>query len=203
MIFSRAVKVGENADFPEFTGIQVHMQALTISYVRGVGTWHRCIEGVPSGYIPLVEQMLTVAAEDYERVNRSKEYGTLYVTIDEREIPAGQTHRRGGAHYDGVYYMIRDKDPRWNTVQHGGVLQGGGMIIAASHVGSRGWRGTLLGVAGPGGDCDHMRDQLKELEAFDMEAGAIYHGNATFVHESIPVAETTRRQLIRISYSKL
>lgn len=67
---------------------------------------------------------------------------------------------------------------------------------------SQGWRGTLLGAAGPGGDCDHMRSQLPELDRFDLEANVVYHGNATFIHESLPVAEPTRRQLVRITYSQ-
>ncbi|MNF29854.1 hypothetical protein D3C84_105710 [compost metagenome] len=105
-------------------------------------------------------------------------------------------------HYDGAYFVVQDKDPRWNTINRSEVMQGAGMIMAASHMASWGWRGTLLGEAGPGGDCDHLRHQLCELERFNLAANAVYHGNATFVHESLPVAEPTRRQLVRITYSK-
>lgn len=202
MIFSRAVPVGL-VQFPEFTGLQLHMRHISLVHKKAEdGGYIPAVEGVPEAYADLVLQMLLLAREDYLRINHTTAYSHLYLTIDERDIPVGESHRRGGVHYDGAYFVTLEKDSRWNTTNHSGVTTGAGMIMAASHMASQGWRGTLLGQAGPGGDCDHMRHQLSELERFDLAANAVYHGNATFVHESLPVAEPTRRQLVRITYSK-
>jgi hypothetical protein len=197
MIFSRAVPVGR-VEFPEFTGMQLHMRSINTSWSRDRGHY---VEGVPEQYHDMVALMLTQATADYRLTNNKVPYGELYLTIDERDIPAGETHRRGGVHYDGAYFVIQHKDSRWNTINRSEVTQGAGMIIAASHQASHGWRGELPGVAGPGGDCDHLRAQLSDLERFYLEANTVYHGNATFLHESLPVAEPTRRQLVRITYS--
>lgn len=134
MIFSRAVPVGE-VKFPEFTGVQVHMRQMTL--VRYRDNDNTYFEGVPDQYQDLVFAMLHASHEDYVRINGDKPWGELYITIDERDIPAGESHRRGGVHYDGVYFIVQNKDPRWNTINSSAIMSGAGMITAASHGQSR------------------------------------------------------------------
>lgn len=188
MIHSYGKPVGPT-EFPEYKGLQIHMRPIVEEH------------DVPKDYKVMVDEMKRVAMPLLHRLHNGRTPENWFLTIDEREIPAGQTHRRGGLHYDGVYLFIKDKDPRWNTCSDMEVLKNGGIILAASAPGGRCWNGTLYGEAGPGGDCEHMRDQLHNLTEFDLEPNVVYAGNAAFLHESIPVVEDTRRQLVRLTYS--
>lgn len=188
MIHSYGKPVGPVV-FPEFKGTQIHMRPIEMG------------KDIPEHYVPIVSAMLRGAAPVIERLHGGRAAAQWFLTIDERDIPVGQCHRRGGVHYDGVYLYTQDKDPRWNTMSDLRAMARGGIVLAASAVGGRCWNGTLYGEAGPGGDCEHLRDQLKELTEFDLEPNVIYTGNAMFLHESIPVVEDTRRQLVRLTYT--
>lgn len=37
------------------------------------------------------------------------------------------------------------------------------------------------------------------MECYDLESNTLYWGNSTFIHESLPVEEDVKRQLIRIT----
>jgi hypothetical protein len=189
--------------------------------------------------------------------------GKAYLTVDEDDVTAGRSHRRGGVHVDGNYiYGFKDgnvvqietsnestswggtttwssgKDKKnkeswsysssWsssgsddNSVSWGsstpsswatGFLVGGldeeqhfrqycsnkgGMIISSNYEACYGWNGTFKGIPLDGGDSSHI--DLSNLEKFKLEKNKVYIGNSTFLHESIPVNEDVKRQLIRIT----
>lgn len=140
---------------------------------------------------------------------------TIYITIDQSRVRAGNTHRRAGAHVDGNYifdWAGGGDDNRWITdelVPHLGPAEhrvqycnpNGGVILASNVVGCQAWRGTLEGAPGQGGDCEHLKDQLAQLPNFLLVPNAIYVGNSTMVHESLPQDQDVERTLMRITLS--
>ena len=74
-----------------------------------------------------------------------------YLTIDEKLVPAGRTHRRAGMHVDG------GQDRGWGG---GGRpwASATGMLTVSSHGGCRAWAQDFAGDVGDEGDCEHLFD---------------------------------------------
>lgn len=136
--------------------------------------------------------------------------GIGYVTIDEKEVVAGQTHRRGGAHTDGNYLYGWKGGGGWMTGTDGRYLPEekhkaqycsttGGMLITSSHEGCRVWQGEYAGEPRQGGDCEHLRSQLAKMTNLLLEPFKLYWMNSTAIHESLPMPQTVRRSLLRIT----
>jgi len=120
--------------------------------------------------------------------------GVGYITIDEKDIPVGQTHRRAGLHVDGV------SNGRTGCSFGGGTTfatPGDGMLVASSVAGCRAWNQTFKGWPGNDGECDHLLDQC-DLGT-TLEPNTAYWMAGMCVHESVPVQESTRRQFVRLS----
>lgn len=141
---------------------------------------------------------------------------TIYITIDQSRVRAGNSHRRPGPHVDGNYIFDWAGDgsrtPDWKNGGPGRELSpadhrvqycnpNGGMIIASNVVGCQAWRGTVEGQPGQGGDCEHLKDQLAQLPSFLLVPNSIYVGNSTMVHESLPQHQDVERTLMRITLS--
>lgn len=134
--------------------------------------------------------------------------GTAYVTIDEREIPGGATHRRPGAHVDGNYFGPQNGwgGGGWHRNDHTG-----GVMLLASSAGAVAWEGEVSddptpwnnegSADGPsdGGDCEHMRRELASLDKTELKSNVLYWMNSGGIHESIPVKSNTKRSLLRIT----
>ncbi len=125
--------------------------------------------------------------------------GVGYLTIDEAEVQAGETHRRPGIHVDGV-------GPTGGIGGWGGPLPGangvwgvGGMIVVASHTGCRAWAGDFEARIGNNGDCSHMKAMLRDEDAIPLLGGRAYRLNETCVHEPIALPARTKRQFVRLS----
>lgn len=128
--------------------------------------------------------------------------GTVYITIDEKTLMPGTTHRRPGAHIDGIWEpklgIHRGEDDRPGHRTHTfSKNPGGGLLLVSSEVGCRAYPGEFEGSPGTGGDCEHMRKQFGD--ALTMQESTVYLCNVFGVHESIPVTKATRRSLVRIS----
>lgn len=117
--------------------------------------------------------------------------GVGYLTIDEAEVPRGETHRRPGLHVDGARGTASWSPAPPNPYGHSG------MILAASHVGCAGYPGEFEGLPDVDGNCEHLRSQLRERVEF--AAGRAYWCGHHAVHEALPMPEATRRQLLRVS----
>ena len=136
--------------------------------------------------------------------------GIAYLTVDGRVVKKGETHRRGGPHIDGNYYpefsTCGSGGNGWKVGEGGNTLNSdqhkqsycvhtGGMIIASTIKGCKGWDGFFDGEPGVGGDCSHI-----ELnEGFWLEPNMAYYGSSQFIHESMPIQEDHHRTLIRIT----
>lgn len=194
MIQSQVRALG-NVQFPEFMAAQVYMQEC----FKG-GT----LAGVPENYKPLINEMLDKA--DIPTGHR------FFVTIDEREVQANEAQRRGGAHIDGNYLFSwggggwlngvpgRVLTPEQHKLQYQDNISGG-MLIASNYPGCDGWVGQIEGIAGQGGDCEHLRDQFDKLEMFRLAPNTVYMSNSTFIHQSMPLDKPVKRQLLRLTLS--
>lgn len=129
--------------------------------------------------------------------------GFAHMTVDEKIVKAGMSQRRPMPHVDGCFVpAIRD----WS---HDG---GGGwnhycnnvaatsvsrmpVIVAASAVGCRAWRGTFEGDPKNDGDLSHL--QLGRGEVLRPCVG--YLLSADCIHESMILEEQTQRTFLRIA----
>lgn len=146
------------------------------------------------GWRELVLDILKVWGQD---IYITPEY-SFFVTLDQRSLKAGESHRRLGPHYDGYWMNSYRSDPRWNTVSHE-LVNKSGIILLSSHLGSVGYRGEVETYLTEGGDCSHIAEELKSFKREPLEAHKIYLGNGHFIHESVPVDKDCDRQLLRIT----
>jgi hypothetical protein len=126
--------------------------------------------------------------------------GTAFLTVDQREILPGITHRRPGVHFDGVWI------PEINAHRTGGgrhrtdnSLDKSGIILVSDYSMCRGWNGVFEGNPGPGGDCEPLRDALEASESFMIDHNEVFWGNAMFIHEGLQASVPVKRTLMRIS----
>ncbi|MFA5935752.1 MAG: hypothetical protein WC787_02790 [Patescibacteria group bacterium] len=118
--------------------------------------------------------------------------GVAYLTIDEAEVEAGETHRRPGLHVDGI-------GPDGRAGGWGGGWGAKGMIIASSHLGCRAYSQEFRGWPKPNGDCAHLAEQCDPGCEVPMVGGHAYWLEPLTVHEPLLLESTTRRQFVRIS----
>lgn len=176
-------RVGE-VKLPEFSGVRVMMLPVIIEDVNSLPDF-------VAGY----KQAFKTMCETEQAKKHSGEVG--YLTIDEKVVPANKTHRRSGAHVDGVY--------------HGGVGgwgggaggswggHGNGMLTVSSVAGCKAWKQWFEGWPGWEGEADHLMDQAKEDHAVLFSAGELYWVDGLCVHESLNFEHDTPRQFVRLS----
>lgn len=161
--------------FPEFSGTRIMMMPVRLG----------SLDGVPLHYQDLVTKLYEVMEHRF-----IGEIG--YLTIDEREVQANQTLRRSGLHVDGYYH---GRCGAWGGGGGWGSV-GNGMLTISSTPHCKAYLGMFEGTPGDEGECDHL-SLPNEGEVF--EAGHIYWVDGACVHESMPVAEDTKRQFVRLS----
>lgn len=162
-------------EFPDFSGTRIMMMPVKLGLVAGV----------PLNYRRLVRKLYGVM--------ESRFIGSIgYLTIDEREILAGETLRRGGLHVDGYYH---GNCGAWGGGGGWGSV-GNGMLTVSSTPHCKAYLGRIEGEPGAEGECGHLT-MPNAGEVF--EAGHIYWVDGACVHESLPATETTKRQFVRLS----
>ena len=135
---------------PEYRGDRVYMHAFDIAN-----------PSMPEGYERWNPTLREIAACS------PKKTGIAYVTIDEKIVRKGESHRRGGPHTDGNYLFGWGGGGGWLTGEDGRFLprdqheeqycsEKGGMLIVSSYKACRGWNGELKGEPAQGGDCSHL-----------------------------------------------
>lgn len=114
-----------------------------------------------------------------------------YLTIDEKIVLAGTTHRRAGMHVDG------GNDRGWGG---GGGWAGKatGMLTVSSHAGCRAWAQEFEGEVGDEGDCEHLFDELKSSGTL-LAPDIVYWLSGLCVHESLAQPSDVKRQFVRLS----
>lgn len=129
--------------------------------------------------------------------------GAAYMTVDEKVIEAGASQRRPKPHVDGRFYPAIDDwgggGGQWNhycnNVGGEGPLLRMPVIVAASVVGCRAWRGVFEGTPAEDGDLSHL----------NLEGGEVLPANKGFllspdcIHESMLMEQTIQRTFLRIA----
>lgn len=136
--------------------------------------------------------------------------GTAYMTVDEKLVRAGWSQRRPRPHVDGVFIPDRlNRDGKtmgdwggggggWNHSCNDigvGAVRRMPVIVAASAIGCRVWRGRFDAVPAQDGDLSHLA--LDEGEV--VPAGVAYLLSADCVHESMIQPSPVQRTFLRIA----
>lgn len=175
--------------FPEHTGEKVYMLPFKQS------------EGLPqrlARWQPTVDAMLAGIQTDKP----------IYLMIDQGEVKAGQTHRRGGAHIDGNWIEANGKHgtrppshtkfASWDTGGWGTEnLKPEALLLASNVEACCAYVGEVAGAPNEGGDCSHL--DLATAERVSLKAGRAYIGNVTMIHESLPVKTDCKRTVVRLN----
>lgn len=184
---------------PEFSGIRIMMMPIVIGDP----------ESIPSSLRIWRDALATLSGFAEQHKGR-----VGYLTLDEKHVGPGSTHRRAGLHVDGVCRIsgggwAGEPPPGggWAGQSMAGGWGGGGgwsskatgMLTTASHVGCRAWNQRFEGETGPDGECEHLANQLREDAAEFFLPEAVYWVDAYCVHESIPQVKQVARQFVRLS----
>ncbi len=190
-MISKSKEIGK-IKLPEYKGDRVYMHEFLIEDPK-----------MPRGYERWNETLKTIVSHS------PKKTGKAYITIDEKLVKTGESHRRGGPHTDGNYlFGWGGGGSGWLTGEDGRVLprekhlqqycsDKGGMLIVSSYQACKAWNGEFKGEPNQGGDCSHI--DLSGLESYNLKPNTLYWGNSTFIHESLPIEEDVERQLVRIT----
>ena len=138
-----------------------------------------------------------------------------YLTIDERYVDEGLSHRRPGVHTEspGVTMLKKGRGiatPKYLSWGEGLFLSKslkleGGIYMASNVENScRVWNCQIqrpevdsLDIVGKHGDVEHLREWLSENSEV-MEANRVYWITDRTPHESLPLAKGTYRQFFRL-----
>lgn len=129
--------------------------------------------------------------------------GLAHMTVDEKIVAAGMSQRRPRPHVDGCFMPKRNQ---WGQGGGGGWLHycndigAGGfqrmsVIVVASEVGCRAWRGLFDGDPAMDGDLSHL--SLGDGEVLPANVGYLLSPDC--VHESMLMKRPTRRTFLRIA----
>lgn len=129
--------------------------------------------------------------------------GIAHMTVDEKMVLAGTSQRRPRPHVDGCFIPEAQSwghGPGWlhvcNDIGRGPISRMA-VIVAASAVGCRVWRGEFAGEPASNGDLTHIADQLGDGEILDANTGWLLSPDC--VHESMILHQDTRRTFLRIA----
>lgn len=121
--------------------------------------------------------------------------GIGYITIDEKTVHPGCTHRRAGLHVDGVY---QGRVGAWGGGGGWGSV-GNGMLTVSSHPNCRAWLQAFDGFPGDEGEADHLIPQCRDETSRVFAPGDVYWLDGLCVHESLPATTPIDRQFVRLS----
>lgn len=127
--------------------------------------------------------------------------GVAHMTVDEKIVEAGMSQRRPKPHVDGCFMpdeMRWGGHPGWNHSCNDiatGSLARMPVIVAASAVGCRAWRGKFDGMPKNDGDLSHL--ELGDGEV--LPANAAYLLSPDCIHESMVFDKPTQRTFLRIA----
>jgi len=130
--------------------------------------------------------------------------GLAHMTVDEKIVKAGMSQRRPKPHVDGCFIPSVSNwghdggGGRWNHYCNNVAAEKMGrmpVIVAASAVGCRAWRGVFEARPASDGDLSHL--ELGEGEVLPANVGFLL--SADCVHESMILAEDTQRTFLRIA----
>ncbi len=189
--FSSDFERKQEINLPEFSNTRIMMMPIMLGDTNSIPSFL-------DGWKPALESM-------FEMQDHNEKVG--YLTIDEKIVAAGSTHRRAGKHVDGIY-----KNAAGGWGGGGGGWGGGieptpgldmqkstGMLTVSSTSGCKAWKQIFNGWPDDEGSCDHLSSQCKEKESEIFSANTVYWVDALCVHESMEMERDTKRQFVRLS----
>ncbi len=131
--------------------------------------------------------------------------GIAHMTVDEQIVRAGMSQRRPRPHVDGCFVpklmdWSHGPGPSWLHVCNdigSGPIRRMAVIVAASAIGCKAWRGTFDGEPASDGDLTHIANQLDEGEILPANIGFLLSPDC--VHESMRFERDTKRTFLRIA----
>jgi hypothetical protein len=166
--------------FPDWGGIRIQMMPIELGRLSAVPAFLFF-------WLPAIRRLF-IASPVKE--------GIAYLTIDERFVRIGETHRRPGLHVDGM--------GAWGD---GGAWGKAGMLMSASAPGCVAWNqefnGSPLAGKDPGdpdeGSSEHLREQCRDDSREFLKSSAIYWCEPLCVHELLPSGVNGFRSFVRLS----
>lgn len=171
-------KVG-SVTLPTFSGIRIMMMPVRMGDIKSLPDYL-------SAWKETVSRLF--------KFSKCKE-GIGYLTIDEKVVEKGLTHRREGLHVDGIY---QGSCGGWGGGDGGGWGSvGNGMLTVSNYPGCIAYNQDFQGFPGMEGECDHLKSQCRDGTIFN--AHEVFWLDGLCVHESMKVPEAVKRQFVRLS----
>lgn len=165
---------------PPFSGVRIQVMPVRLGDMDSIPP---SVDGhslVP--YLEVVEQLFA----DCHRKD-----GIGYLTIDEREVKKGETHRQAGPHVDGALMELDASRSMWGACE---------TLTVSNIAACRAWQQRgIVGKPGDDGECGHLVGQLQPENAYVLDANTIFWMAALCVHESMPLLEDGWRQFVRLT----
>jgi hypothetical protein len=168
-------------ELPEFSNTRVMMMPVVLGD----------IESIP----PSLQKWRRAMKTLFDMQSHKGEVG--YITIDEKLVTHGQTHRRAGLHVDGIYHggkglwSVPPSGP-WASIETGA-------LTVSSHEGCKAWKQQFVGWPGDEGECDHLAPQCNEAASEIFKPFNVYWFGGLCVHESLQQENPVARQFVRLS----
>ena len=187
--FESKAKIVGNISFPNFKNIRVMMMPF---YLYDLNS----IPSTLNHYKDTLKELLKLVPQDVEHYKDTP----AYLTIDERFISKGEIQRNPGLHVDGMYDGVIGAGP-WSGIDDGSWGSvGNGMLVVSNVSNSLDvYTGEVNGFPIKDGDCEHLRDQLNNLNKFSPKECEVVWADGLCVHEAKPLEKDALRQFIRIS----
>jgi len=173
--------------FPVWTGIRIQMMPFVMHDMASL----------PPELAHWLAALTTVMASCREIV------GVGYLTIDERVVKAGETHRRPGLHVDGMGNWGGGSWGAKGMFMASGIPLNGNLKTPTCAAWRQDFIGSPLSGADPGdpmeGNCDHLRPQCLLGSRTLLKPDTVYWCDSMCVHESLPMPYSARRTFVRVS----
>lgn len=127
--------------------------------------------------------------------------GTIHVTIDEKELKAGETQRKPLPHVDGRFMnggWGHTGGGGWNHYCNELPIKRMAIAVASSVARCKVFHGIFKGVPSEQGDCSHLSDQLGKGEIVPKNQWHLLSPDC--VHESMPMEKDCERSFIRVAF---
>ncbi|MCK2122069.1 hypothetical protein [Pseudomonas sp. PNPG3] len=216
------VREGGVVDFPAFLGERVYMHEFRMGagLPEHLKRWQHTVDQMLIGVDTDGPIYLMI---DQKTVTASSTHRRPGLHVDGYWVPAGSGWDGGGkpawngvsahgggshrarpeppSHGGGSHRSLRAFEwpghPEYPTWRFDARDRPEAIILASDISASRGLVGEFDGPIKVGGDVSHL--DLSHLEQVLLQAGRVYQGNVSFIHESLPVPVDCQRTLVRLN----
>lgn len=182
-LISKSKYIG-NIKFPKYNGRQ-HYMATTQGNSPSLPKHIR-------EYEPIVKSLC-------ERIGYK---GVVHITVDEKQLLAGETQRKPHPHIDGRF--MRDAEGNegwgsgWNHYCNEIPFERMSIAVASSVSRCKVFHGEFVGQPKSQGDCSHLSDQLGDGIIIPKNQWHLLSPDC--VHESLPMEVDCKRSFIRVAF---